>query len=128
MVSGWPTPTAIVVAGSQPLRGTSGADDEAAQQDSEGGTTEGTVKPGSGRSPDLAMMAQGRGTAHWDGGFVPCADGRWRVVKPGIQPVVDGLPLAVDGAGPVYRIGTLRGAGNAIVPQVAAFFIRACME
>ena len=37
----------------------------------------------------------------------------------GIQPLAHGIP---------NRVGTLRGAGNAIVPQVAAEFVRAFME
>ena len=52
----------------------------------------------------------GRSTA------VPCADGKSRRVEPGIQPLAYGVS---------NRMGTLRGAGNAIVPQVAAVFIEA---
>ena len=50
------------------------------------------------------------------GTFVNCSDGKSRPIEPGIQPLVDGFP---------NRVGLLRGAGNAIVPQVAAEFIRA---
>jgi DNA (cytosine-5)-methyltransferase 1 len=56
----------------------------------------------------------------WAGAdWVHCPDGKRRAVKPGISPLVDGLPGGVD---------LLRGAGNAIVPQQAAAFIRACVE
>ena len=45
-----------------------------------------------------------------------CSDGKARRVEPSIFPLAHGLP---------NRMGILRGAGNAIVPQVAAAFIRA---
>tara|TARA_Y100000310_G_scaffold318702_1_gene373076 strand:- start:272 stop:1177 length:906 start_codon:yes stop_codon:yes gene_type:complete len=62
----------------------------------------------------------GRGSADfWDGEYIPCADGKARRIEPGIQPLAHGIP---------NRVGTLRGAGNAIVPQVAAAFIGAFME
>lgn len=47
-----------------------------------------------------------------------CRDGKWRPVKPGLEPLVNR---------PAARMGRLRAYGNAIVPQVAATFIRACM-
>ena len=52
------------------------------------------------------------------GKFVACEDGKKRRVKSSILPVVDGFP---------NRVGVLRGAGNAIVPQVAAAFIEASL-
>ncbi len=45
-----------------------------------------------------------------------CRDGKWRSVESGTFPLADGIP---------GRVGLLRGYGNAIVPQVAAEFIRA---
>ena len=50
--------------------------------------------------------------------LVECADGRWRPVptEPGLFPLAHGVP---------GRVGRLRAYGNAIVPQVAAAFIRA---
>ena len=50
--------------------------------------------------------------------FIPCRDGRFRPIKPG-------LPLLAHGVSD--RVAKLRGLGNAIVPQVAAEFIRAAM-
>lgn len=48
-----------------------------------------------------------------------CRDGKWRPVESGTFPLANGIP---------GRVGLLRGYGNAIVPQVAAEFIRAFME
>jgi DNA (cytosine-5)-methyltransferase 1 len=71
--------------------------------------------------------------------WLPCRDGKARPTQPGLQPLVNGVSgrVAVErpggqGEAPVQedsrwvsRIGALRGAGNAIVPQVAAEFIGA---
>lgn len=54
-------------------------------------------------------------TADWLG----CRDGRWRPVEPGTFPLAHGVPNRVD---------HLRALGNAIVPQVAATFIRAFLD
>lgn len=43
--------------------------------------------------------------------WLPCTDGKARPTQPGLFPLATGVP---------NRVGTLRGAGNAIVPQVAA--------
>jgi DNA (cytosine-5)-methyltransferase 1 len=51
--------------------------------------------------------------------LVWCRDGKWRPVEPGTFPLAHGIPA---------RMGRLRGYGNAIVPQVAAEFVRATME
>lgn len=51
--------------------------------------------------------------------WIFCRDGKWRPVKPGLKPLVDGV------AG---RVGQLRAYGNAIVAPVAEAFIRAYME
>lgn len=48
--------------------------------------------------------------------WLPCRDGKSRPTQPGLLPLAHGIP---------NRLGTLRGAGNAIVPQVAAEFIKA---
>ena len=51
---------------------------------------------------------------------VDCRDGKTRTIptEPALFPLADGIP---------NRMGTLRGAGNAIVPQVAAEVIKAFM-
>ena len=51
--------------------------------------------------------------------WLPCSDGKSRPAQPGIFPLVDRTP---------GRVGQLRAYGNAIVPQVAAVFIRSTME
>ncbi len=48
--------------------------------------------------------------------WLPCHDGKARPVEPGTFPLAHGVPA---------RVGRLRGYGNAIVPQVAAEFIKA---
>lgn len=50
--------------------------------------------------------------------WLGCRDGKFRPVEPGTFPLADGIPA---------RVGRLRGYGNAIVPQVAAEFIKAFM-
>lgn len=66
------------------------------------------------RLPERERLGQ---FAPWSSSvLVPCADGKARRVEPRIQPLAHGVP---------NRVGTLRGAGNAIVPQIAAEFIKA---
>ena len=56
----------------------------------------------------------------WSGAdWLGCRDGRFRPVEPGTFPLANGVPA---------RVGRLRGYGNAIVPQVAAEFIKAFMR
>jgi len=49
--------------------------------------------------------------------ILPFRDGKLRRVEPESFPLVDGVP---------GRLGLLRGYGNAIVPAVAAAFIKCC--
>ncbi len=56
---------------------------------------------------------------YWrDADWIACRDGFWRPVEPGTFPLAHGVSA---------RVGRLRGYGNAIVPQVAAEFVRAAL-
>lgn len=69
-----------------------------------------------------ARGVEGRPDPHngfWsDADWLGCRDGKFRPVEPGTFPLANGIPA---------RVGRLRGYGNAIVPQVAAEFIKAFM-
>lgn len=54
-----------------------------------------------------------------DADWLGCRDGKFRPVEPSTFPLANGIPA---------RVGRLRGYGNAIVPQVAAEFIKAFMR
>jgi DNA (cytosine-5)-methyltransferase 1 len=70
--------------------------------------------------------------------FIPCADGKARRIKPGIMPLVDGVPRGVVQSGDIgeqeventgeARAMRIKGYGNAIVPELAAVFIKAFLE
>jgi len=62
--------------------------------------------------------SDGRAKNKWEGVWVNCPDGKQRLIEPEI-------PLLVDGFS--NRRPILYGLGNAIVPQVAAEFIKAAM-
>ena len=51
--------------------------------------------------------------------LVHCADGKTRRLEPGCEPLADGFS---------GRVGRLRAYGNAIVPQVAAEFIKSYLK
>jgi DNA (cytosine-5)-methyltransferase 1 len=68
-----------------------------------------------GREP--GQQPQDAGAGFWsDLEWLPCRDGKARPTRPGLFPLAHG----VSG-----RVGLLRGAGNAIVPQAGAAFVRA---
>ena len=54
-----------------------------------------------------------------DADWLFCRDGKWRPVKPGTFPLVDGTP---------QRVGRLRAYGNAINAEAATIFIQSVME
>lgn len=58
--------------------------------------------------------------------WLPCTDGKARPTQPGLQPLVDGLSFKLDSGSALEgksRTKMLRGAGNAIVPEMAVIFI-----
>jgi DNA (cytosine-5)-methyltransferase 1 len=60
------------------------------------------------------------GEGHWSRfDILNCLDGKARRIESGTFPLAHGIP---------GRVGLLRGYGNAIVPQVAAEFIKAAFE
>jgi DNA (cytosine-5)-methyltransferase 1 len=69
------------------------------------------------------------GLGFWDAyDLVYCRDNKFRRVEPGVQCLVDGTSFRLaDGRSrqDVSRSNLLRGIGNAIIPQVAAMFVRA---
>ena len=71
-----------------------------------------------------------------DADWLHCRDGKWRQVKPGLVPLVDGLPRGVVPSSRISmeinadktaeaRAMRLKGYGNAIDPELAAMFLRA---
>lgn len=73
-----------------------------------------------GRGAAIEPRRPGDGRGHWsDAEWFACLDGKARRIEPAVFPLADGVP---------GRVGMLRAAGNAIIPQVAAEFIRASIE
>ena len=87
---------------------------------------------------DILERTSGSANPWADPIWLPCADGKTRPVEPSIQPLVNGLPRGVGYSGDPCvqtaqntaegRVMRLKGYGNAIVPQLAAEFVSACME
>jgi DNA (cytosine-5)-methyltransferase 1 len=68
--------------------------------------------------PPSAIGWPGPTNGFWaNADWLHCRDGKWRPVEPSTFPLAHGFP---------NRVGLLRGAGNAIVPHLAAVFIEAC--
>ncbi|ORT63521.1 hypothetical protein B7C44_19530 [Klebsiella pneumoniae] len=64
-------------------------------------------------------MRPGPVNGFWrDADWLFSRDGKWRSVRPGSFPLVDGIPA---------RVGRLRTYGNAINIEAAAAFIKAYM-
>ena len=65
-----------------------------------------------------------------DAEWIACTDGKSRPAQPGSFPLAHGVPTRMGAGGAMEarnRRGELAGYGNAIVPEVAATFIRAVM-
>lgn len=75
------------------------------------------MEPSTGQS--IVIGETGESSFWADCRWLPCRDGKLRPVEPSIFPLAHGIR---------NRVGLLRGAGNAIVPQVAQAFIEAWME
>jgi DNA (cytosine-5)-methyltransferase 1 len=72
------------------------------------------VGPGS-----VASGSTNQDNCFWSGAdWLGCRDGKFRPVESGTFPLANGISA---------RVGRLRGYGNAIVPQVAAEFVKAFM-
>ncbi len=104
---------------------------------------------GSGEHGGVANPDGGHASAEWEqrggeqrllegdrvGGFwsqsrwIACRDGKHRrvPVEPAIFPLADGLPYKLARRGSI-RPALLKGAGNAIVPEITAEFIMAYLE
>ena len=80
-----------------------------------------------GAESKLDRNGQNMAVNHWaDSCWIYCRDGKHRRVPtlPSLFPLVDGVSYKLARRGSV-RPALLKGAGNAIVPQVAAMFIEA---
>ena len=73
-----------------------------------------TVLGGSGSAPEWDAIYGVWREVDW----LATMDDAWRPVKPGLVPLVDGIPYRVESG--LY--------GNAIVPQVAAVFVRSFLD
>ena len=100
-------------------------------------------------SPESQVPSPGFTSGFWaDAEWLWCRDGKWRAVEPGTFPLAHGLPVSMARMQPEvrrlaemaglsnyslkraksFRIGSLRGYGNALCAPVAQGFIEAYME
>ncbi|EGY7161034.1 DNA cytosine methyltransferase [Salmonella enterica subsp. enterica serovar Bareilly] len=116
-LSGWQDSQRKVINGSSGCGGTDSrlGNSNSSNENTFTGAVAGT-NASTTRSGDTASPVNG----FWrDADWLFCRDGKWRPVKPGLKPLVNGTP---------GRVGQLRAYGNAIVAPVAETFIRAYME
>ena len=84
------------------------------------GEVRGVADAGRHEAESGGPVAEAGGNGVWARAeYIECLDGKARPVEPGIFPVANGFP---------GRVGTLRGSGNAIVPQLAAEFVAAACD
>lgn len=103
-----------------------GAGTESGMGDADGSefTSRQLQRGGNKKRPEQSsqsMLPRGANTHNgfWsDADWLGCRDGKFRPVESGAFPLANGIPA---------RVGRLRGYGNAIVPQVAAEFVKAFM-
>ena len=92
-----------------------------------------------GREPQRSRTDTTVPSSHWDEfRIVPCSDGKSRRVGTSVSPLANGIPRELGRgiaelsklvrSARANRCGRLRGYGNAIVPQIAAEFIKAFMD
>ncbi|QKN84441.1 DNA cytosine methyltransferase [Vibrio phage Marilyn] len=82
------------------------------------GSSKDKSKKGGWTTAELAGHSEVNGfwrNAEW----IPCQDGKYRAIKPELEPLVNGATA---------RVGRLRAYGNAIVSQAAKEFIEAAMH
>lgn len=86
-----------------------------------------------GESGNGGSCEQVAAASHADWRIIPCGDGKARRIESGTAPLVTSVSglVAISRAGQTHeynRVGAIKGIGNAIVPTVAAEFIKAYME
>ncbi len=118
-----------------------GLPDDALDRRIEGRTDAGGSGAGAGAEAEATGRTAERGDVRtpWsDFRYILCTDGKARRTGARVFPLAHGLPRGV-GQGGAWRkglvrsasrarIGMLKGSGNAIVPELAAVFIKAFME
>jgi len=72
------------------------------------------------RSPEQSSGPRGLVNGFWrDAEWIPCRDGKYRPIEPGVTPLATGV---------TNRVGKLRGYGNALTAEVARGFIESYLE
>lgn len=104
------------------------------------GTEIGSILSGMPENREILYNTDGRSEICWsDPDWLYCRDEKYRPIKSSIEPLANGLPRGMgyssDPSEPIdanntqeARVMRLKGYGNAIVPQVAASFIKAFMQ